>query len=74
MFRQALAASEAWTPTDAPWTLPFGFAGASSLAAAGVVEHELVRGQRDRLADDLGRDPVGQGLRDRLGGLLPAEA
>ena len=36
------------------------------------MEHELVRGQRDRLADGLGRDPLGQGLGHRLGGLLPA--
>ena len=40
------------------------------LAAAGVVEHELVGGQRDRLADGLGREPLGKGLGDRLGGLL----
>ena len=70
MFRQALAASEAWTPTEAPWTLPFGFAGESSLRAAGVVQDELVGGQRDRLADGLGRDAVGQGRGDRVGGLL----
>ena len=35
MFRQALAASEAWTPTEAPWTLPFGFAAESSLPRPG---------------------------------------
>ena len=74
MFRQALAASEACTPTDAPWTLPFGFAARVGLLAAGVVEHELVGGHRDRLADDLRRDPLGQGLGHRLGGLVPARA
>jgi len=26
MFRQALAESEAWTPTEAPWMLPMGLA------------------------------------------------
>ena len=35
MFRQALAASEACTPTDAPWTLPIGFAGESALRRPG---------------------------------------
>ena len=31
MPRQALAASEACTPTDAPWTLPFGLPSSSCL-------------------------------------------
>ena len=72
MFRQAFAESQACTPTDAPWTLPIGLASVSALLAAGVVEHELVGGHRDRLADDLRRDPFDQGLGHRLGRLLPA--
>ena len=35
MFRQALAASEACTPTEAPWTLPIGLAGESSFLRPG---------------------------------------
>ena len=35
MFRQAFAASEACTPTDAPWTLPFGFASESARGRPG---------------------------------------
>src|SRR5262245_55711629 len=36
MLRQALAASEAWTPSESPWTLPAGLpASASSLLRPG---------------------------------------
>ena len=73
MFRQALAASEAWTPTESPWTLPTGLA-PSALAPAGVAQHELVGRQRDRLADRVRREPLGQGRGDRVGRLVAAAA
>ena len=71
MFRQALAESQAWTPIESPWTLPTGLLGWTSLARpAGVAEDELVGGQRDRLADGVGRDALGQRRGGGLGGLL----
>ena len=71
MFRQALAESQAWTPIESPWTLPSGLSGwTSSRGPAGVAEDELVGGQRDRLADGVGCDPLGQRRGGGLGGLL----
>ena len=71
MFRQALAESQAWTPIESPWTLPGGLVRLDlARGAAGVAEDELVGGQRDRLADRVGRDPLGQRGGDGLGGLL----
>ena len=48
--------------------------GRVGLRPAGVVEDELVGRQRDRLADGLRGDAVGQGGGDRVGGLLPARS
>ena len=72
MFRQALAASEACTPTDAPWTLPFGFAGESACLRPGSWSTSWLAASEIASPIDLGRDAVGQGFGDRLGRLLPA--
>ena len=71
MLRQALAESQAWTPIESPWTLPTGLP--ADLACGGpahVAQDELIGGQRDRLADRVGRETLGQRGRGGLGGLL----
>ena len=71
MFRQALAASEACTPDRGAMNAANRLGRRVFLLAAGVVQHELIRGERDRLAHGLGRKPFGERQGDRLGGLLP---
>ncbi len=71
MFRQALAESQACTPIESPWTLPTGLPGRFGLRrAADVAQDQLVGGQRDRLADGVGRNALGQGRGGGFGGLL----
>ncbi len=46
--------------------------GRVGLAPTGIVEHKLICGQRNRLPHGLGSHSLGQGIGNRLGGLLAA--
>ena len=70
IFRQALAASEAWTPTDAPWTLPLGLAAVSSLLRPGSCSTSWLAASEIASPIVSGEMPSARASRNRLGGLL----